>query len=181
MQADIDRNPYHHIPPESRKRAEAWAASARNLVSQSLPYLNLAVERLMFAEQPILQMEDRLAHREGATSVPDEPLLLMECSSLSILWALGLYEVTRLMKPSHNPKWALIANLHKKLASLRMPLAKHEVKGKSRLSHYPTSVWEPETGTVGWSVYDPDTDSFEVHHRTRLADEFLLLTSQLTP
>jgi hypothetical protein len=133
MQADIDRNPYHHIPPESRKRAEAWAASARNLVSQSLPYRNLAVERLMFAEQPILQMEDRLAHREGATSVPDEPLLLMECSSLSILWALGLYEVTRLMKPSHNPKWALIANLHKKLPRCACPWP--NMKSKANLAY----------------------------------------------
>jgi hypothetical protein len=181
MQAIIDRNPYDHIPPESRKRTEAWAASARNLVSQSLPYLNLAVERLMFAERPILQMEERLAHREGAATVPDEPLLLMECSSLSILWACGLYEVTRLMKASRNPKSSSIADLHKKLASLRMPLAKHEVKGRPHLSHYPTSVWEPESGTVGWSVYNPDTDSFEVHHRARLADEFLLLTGQLSP
>jgi len=108
MQTAIDRNPYRHIPPATKQRTDAWTASARNLVSKSVPFLNLAVERLMFAERPILQMEARLAYRETAP-VQNEPLLLMECSSLAMLWICGLNEVTRLMNPSESE----VGNAHR--------------------------------------------------------------------
>lgn len=180
MPAVTDRNPHHYIPLADRQRTDAWRVSATNLVFDRVPFLSMAVERLMFAERPLLEMEARLVQHEIAM-VQNEPLLLMECSSLAMLWICGLYEVTRLTKAARNPKWESLSDLHRRLSSLRMPIAKHEVKGKPALSHYPTSVWEAESGKVGWSIYNPDTDSYEVYTRAQLADEFLFLTAQLNP
>lgn len=132
----------------------------------------------MFAERPLLEMETRLAQHEIAM-VRNEPLLLKECSSLAMLWICGLYEVTRLTKAARNPKWASLTDLHRRLSSLRMPIAKNEVKGKPASSHYPTSTWGAKTGKVGWRIYNPDTDSFEIFTRAQLADEFLFLTARL--
>ncbi len=84
-----DRNPYHFIPRESHRRVESWLASAHDMVSTDDPYLYMAVENLMFAERPLVQMEARLAKQEDRPPAENEPLLLMECSSLSILWVFG--------------------------------------------------------------------------------------------
>jgi hypothetical protein len=58
-----------------------------------------------------------------------------------------------------------------------MLLAKHEQKSLRRgdpvPSHYPTAVWEPERGRVGWSIVDPRTQTARAFTRTGLADEFL--------
>ncbi len=59
-----------------------------------------------------------------------------------------------------------------------MPLAKHEVRRKPGLRHYPTSVWCIETGRVGWQAYNPDIQGNESYYRTDLADEFLLVTGK---
>jgi len=169
----VDRNPYHYIPPEFRPRAEAWIAASHNLMSASDSLISLAIENLMFAERPILQMEQELA--QGARGEPHdrEPLLLTECSTLSILWVFGLYEITRILSHRKHSLWSGLAGIHKKLEVLRMPLAKHEVRRQRGLVHYPTSLWAPETGRVGWLVYNPDVAASESYFRTELADEFL--------
>jgi hypothetical protein len=69
-----------------------------------------------------------------------------------------------------------LTGLHKKLEILRIPLAKHEVRRKPNLPHYPTSVWCPETGKVGWQAYDPDIEANGIYYRVDLADEFLTIT-----
>ena len=174
-----DPNPHRFIPPpEFRQRSEAWIASATDVVSASDQFLYMAVENLMFAERPILQMEARLAQEPGRPRAHSEPLLLMECSSLSILWLFGLNEVTRGLKSANYPKWQALFELHKKLEVLRMPLAKHEVRRKPDLPHYPTGVWCPETGRVGWQAYNPDIQSHVLYYRTDLADDFLTITGK---
>jgi hypothetical protein len=176
----LDRNPYRHIPQPFRERCEAWMSSARNLVTGSDPFRYMAVENLMFAERPILDMEKKLARQEGAAPATNEPWLLMECSACSILWLFGLYEVTRGLKAAVHPRFPALVELHRKLEVLRMPLAKHEVKRQEGRSHYPTSIWCPETGRVGWQVYDPDAGSNAQYDRTQLADEFLNCTGGLS-
>lgn len=42
-------------------------------------------------------------------------------------------------------------------------------------------TWDAKTGKVGWRIYNPDTDSFEMFTRAQLADQFLFLTPQLNP
>jgi len=171
-----DRNPHHYIPSRHKKRAELWLKAAEGLVPHDVPFIYMAIENLMFAELPILDLEAKLAHNKGQESQPEEPLLLMECSSLSLLWVCGLYEVTRLL--SHSPVRATFSDLHEKLAVLRMPLAKHEVQGKGKEPHHPTSTWCPDTGHVGWSAHNPKTKKMESFFRTELADEFLVLANR---
>jgi hypothetical protein len=175
----LDRNPYRHIPAPFRERCEAWISSARNLVSGSDPFRYMAVENLMFGERPILEMEKMLVRQEGAAPASNEPWLLMECSASSILWLFGLYEVTRGMKAAAHPRFPALVELHRKLEVVRMPLAKHEVRRKEGTSHYPTSIWCPETGRVGWQVYDPGAGSNVQYDRTQLANEFLICTGGL--
>jgi len=162
----LDRNPYHHIPPDFQERSNSWIASAENLVSETAPFIYFWVENLMFAERRILQMERTLERC-------NEPLLLKECAAHSILWLFGLYEVTRILKNADQARFGV---LHKKLEVLRMPLGKHEVTRCEKKPHYPTSVWSPETGKVGWQAFNPHTNSLEVYFRTDLADEFLAVT-----
>jgi hypothetical protein len=68
-----DRNPYHFIPLKFRARSEAWLASARDMVSATDQFLYMAVEGLLFAERPILQMEAQLAQEQGRSRADDEP------------------------------------------------------------------------------------------------------------
>jgi hypothetical protein len=172
----FDRNPYRHVPEMFCARSEAWLSSATNLVSATDPYRYMSIENLMFAERPILEMETRLARPAGKPAVSNEPWLIMECSASSIFWLFGLYEVTRGMKSAANPRFPRLAGLHKKLEVLRMPVAKHEIRRQDGTSHYPTSLWHPQTGEVGWQVYDPDARSNVAYNRTQLANEFLNCT-----
>ncbi|MFI5088618.1 MAG: hypothetical protein ACHP7P_00995 [Terriglobales bacterium] len=164
----LDRNPYHHIPPDFQERSKSWIASAENLVSETAPFIYFSVENLMFAERLILQMEKTLERS-------NEPLLLKECAAHSILWLFGLYEVTRILRNRDSDRFG---TLHKKLEVLRIPLGKHLVAGwkNNNKPHYPTSVWCPETGKVGWQAFNPHTSSREVYFRADLADEFLTVT-----
>jgi hypothetical protein len=140
--------------------------SAKNLNNDTTPFIYIAVENLMFAERRILLMEKAL---ESC----NEPLLLKECAAHSILWLFGLYEVTRILKNADSPRFGA---LHKKLEALRIPLGKHEVARCKNKPHYPTSVWSPETGKVGWRAFNPHTRSLEVYLRADLADEFLAVS-----
>jgi hypothetical protein len=84
------------------------------------------------------------------------------------------------MKAAAHPKFPAIVDLHRKLEVLCMPLAKHEVRKQKGRSHYPTSIWRPETGRVGRQVFDPDDNSNKLYDRTQLANEFLNATATLS-
>ena len=158
-------------------------ASAENLITETLPFIYIAVENLMFAERFILQMEKTLVRQDENSPCSHEPLLLKECAAHSILWLFGLYEVTRTLETADSPKFGAFSDLHNKLSVLRIPLAKHQVKNAPNYRntpHYPTSVWSAETGRVGWQAFNPHTNSLEVYFRADLADEFLAVTKRLS-
>ena len=144
-------------------------------------FIYLAIQNLMFAERIILDMERQLARDLGTrTADLHESVLLMECSSHSIFWVCGLYELTRSLREAKSPQFSELAALHRKLSVVRMPLAKHEVMsapGFRDKFHYPTSIWSPNTGRVGWYVFSPDSEQNESYFRTELADEFLAVTA----
>ena len=51
-----------------------------------------------------------------------------------------------------------------------MPLAKHEVKSTPKFrnkQHYPTGLWFPESGSVGWAVFNPSRTPFSDFHTNR--------------
>jgi hypothetical protein len=174
-----ERNPHNYIPPDFQERSNLWMVCAKSLVTDNASFIYLAVENLMFAERLILEMEKTLARQDTVSPVPHEPYLLKECAAHSLLWLFGLYEVTRGLRTANSPKFSAFENLHKKLHVLRIPLAKHEVAGAPgyrNTPHYPTSVWGPQTGKVGWQAFNPKTGLLESYYRTDLADEFLSIT-----
>ncbi len=173
----LDRYPYQYIPADFEERSKLWRASAKNLVTGNDPFTYMQIENLMFAELPILQMEKALARQDGNSPDSREPLLIMECSALSILWLCGLYEATRNLKAAKSPKFPPLEGLHKKLEIARMPFAKHQVFREHNKPHFPTSTWSPETGRVGWQVWNPRSNKFEPYVRTDLADEFLKIAA----
>ena len=102
--------------------------------------------------------------------------MIMECTSHSILWVFGIYEIVRVVKDTNPSKFELLKVLFQKLEILWMPLAKHEVK-RTHKQHYPIGFWLPESGWVGWRVFDPHAKAVQSFTRTGIANEFLSITA----
>lgn len=163
------------IPTEFQKRQPLWNRCSERLLCNGDPYIPLSVENLGIAERMLLQME---ADLKSETRKPVRDALLSECSAHSILWVFGLYEVLRKVREMKMAQHGQLGKLFQKLEVIRMPLAKHEVKGAPQYRnklYYPTSVWSPENGWVGWDVFDPLSEMNQTFFRTGLANEFLSL------
>jgi hypothetical protein len=179
MTSTISRLP--GVPDRYIDRKELWIRSGLWANYQEAPYLMLSIHNLGYAERMILEMEERLAF------IADEPrartekeILLMECSTHASLWTLGLYEIVRIVKDTNATKFAALKGLFHDLEILRMPLAKHELKSAPKyrgVIFYPTGGWFPDSGRVGWNVYDPSTENAKFITRTGLANEFLAVTA----
>ena len=170
------------VPSDYGQRKKLWVNSSLWLGINERPYVSLAVQGLGYAERMLLDMEKRLVEmiaRAEPRNARDR--LLSECSSHSVLWVFGLYEVIRVVKGAKTHHFEAMGDLFRRLEVLRMPLAKHEVKRTSRkdppLVHYPTSSWDPETGRVGWISIDPWDGTSRVATRHEFADEFLSITA----
>ncbi len=163
------------IPAEFEKRLPLWTKCSERLLCERDPYIPLSVENLGVAERMLLQMEAGLKS-ESRKLVRDG--LLLECSAHSILWVFGLYEVLRKVRQTKMVQHGQLEKLFQKLEVIRIPLAKHEAKSvpqyRNKL-YYPTSVWSPENGWVGWHVFDPLSEINQTFFRTGLANEFLSL------
>ena len=93
---------------------------------------------------------------------------------------LGLYEVVRIVKDTSASKFSFVKDLFHELEVLRMPLAKHQIKDAPKyrgVGFFPTGGWIPDSGRVGWHVYDPITEESKFITRTGLANEFLAITA----
>lgn len=142
----------------------------------------MAVQGLGYAERMLLDMEQKLAEMTASnerSNVRDR--LLLECSSHSVLWIFGLYEVVRVIREAETHHIETLRGLFSRLEVLRMPLAKHEVKRAARKEspspHYPTSAWDPRTGRVGWITVDQLGRASRVITRHEFANDFLSLTA----
>lgn len=157
-------------------RLEAWVAASQNWFDNADPFVMLNIQMLGHAEAPILTLEASL--KKPLTTAMDEhqALALTQCSALSACWFLAFYEVLRTLRAKAPTRFTALASIFHEVEVARMPLAKHEVKnapGFRALFHYPTSLWDPTTGRVGWQVFDPSQDKMIVVVRTDLADQFL--------
>lgn len=162
------------VPTAFKLRKRLWIYSSLWLNAPQCPYASLSLQTLGYAERMLLDMEAELARlAKDHLSKKKRDLLLSECSAHSVLWIFGLYEVLRTIREARAPRFSQLEALFKKLETLRMPLAKHQVKKQRGLVHYPTSCWDVETGNVGWSVHDPELGTNQALFRTPLADEFL--------
>lgn len=158
------------------QRKRLWIYSSLWLNHADCPFAGLSVQTLGYAERILLDMEAELANlAEDASAKRRRDLLLSECSAHSVLWVFGLYEVLRTVREAKAPQFSALAALFERLEALRMPLAKHEAKkiNGTAPSHYPTTVWVPEHGYVGWHFYNPRSGAMDIMCRTPLANEFL--------
>lgn len=170
------------IPTDYKSRQPLWTKSSFSLGCNDDPFIMLSVQNLGYAEKILLQMETTLAQNLGTTENEKivQGLLITECSAHSILWIYGLYEAIRNVREMKMAQFEPLKTLFQKLEIVRMPLAKHEVKGTPQYRnkfHYPTSLWSPENGYVGWHVFNPLKEENEVFMRTDLANEFLAITT----
>ena len=129
------------------------------------------------AEAPLSAFEAVVAElvKSGDQS-ENHMLMTSQCFGLSNYWILGLYELLRKLKVTLGREFAPLATLFHDVEIIRMPLAKHEVKGAPgyrRVWHYPTLISEHQTGRVGWSVFDPTQGMMINLFRPELADRFL--------
>ena len=163
---------------EDQERAEAWIACGQRWFDNADPQIVLNIQMLGYAEPPILALEAKLAKPLLEPATIDQGLRLMQCSALSIYWLFGLYEVLRTLKQRAPDRFPPLSQLFYEVEIARMPLAKHEVKGAPgyrKRDHYPTSVWQPETGRVGWHVFDPLAEQMVTVSRSDIADRFLAI------
>ena len=85
---------------------------------------------------------------------------------------LALCEVLRTFREKvgkEAPEFAVLAGLFQEVEVARMPLAKHEPKGRRGL-HYPTTILHREFGWLGWLVFEPKTQTEIQVYRTDLAN-----------
>jgi hypothetical protein len=179
------------VPRDYVRRKELWIRSSVWLSTNEGPFVTLSIQDLGYAERLLLAMEERIATIANDLSARDErERLLMECRAHSILWIFGLYEVVRVAMRSNPSKSPHLKELFAKLGVLRMPLAKHEVKSLTKRelkekgiergeirTHHPSGHWYPDTGQVGWRVFNPHLGKLQDFTRTELANEFLSITA----
>ena len=93
-----------------------------------------------------------------------------------------LYEALRTLRQKNMQNFEPLTDIFRLVELARMPLAKHEVKRTKkylRTEHYPTSVWDIESGGVGWQVFDPDLEQMVVISRSDIADRFLTCGAEI--
>lgn len=162
---------------DDQARAQLWVDCGQRWFDNADPFILLNMQMLGHAEPPLLALEAELARQAHDPDFDIERgMLLMQCSALSIYWIFGLYEVLRTLKDVAPARFAPLEGLFHEAGVVRMPLAKHEVKsapGYRRTPHYPTSVWDPSTGRVGWHAFNPTTSTMITVSRTDIADRLL--------
>jgi hypothetical protein len=170
-----------HVPSDYASRKELWIRSGLWLSCNEGPSVTLSVGDLNYAERLLLDLEKRIAviadDRARRTELES---LTMECAAHSTLWVFGLYEIVRVVKDTNPAKFDGLKGLFEKLEILRMPLAKHEVKGTPKyrnIPHYPSRFWLPESGSVGWWVFNPHVEDVQAFTRIDIANEFLSITA----
>lgn len=162
---------------DDANRAQLWVDCSQRWFDNSDSLVQLNVQMLGHAEPPILALEQRLAQSSPySRATIEQGALLMQCSALSVYWLFGLYETLRTLRQCAPRRFRVLEPLFHEVTVARMPLAKHQVKsarGYPRTEHYPTSVWDIQTGRVGWHVFDPNVEHMITVSRTDIADRFL--------
>ena len=159
-------------------RIQQWVDCGRVWAGNERPFLLLDIQMLGHAEAPLLGFEGVLAEMLcDEAEIENTSIFMTQCFALSTYWMFGLYEVIRKLKISRSVEdFYPLSYLFEDIEIIRMPLAKHEVKGAPRYRnkfHYPTPIRETGTGRVGWSVFDPRAEAMVTVFRPDLADRFL--------
>jgi hypothetical protein len=159
------------IPNDWQDRHALWVRVSDLLACEEDPSIRSAILDLSWAERSILAIERDVAEvlRPFQKKPPIERSFqamndlekmpaFSECRALSKLWIMGLYEVCRVMLNDVKlPAATPLEPLFDELKAVRMPFAKHEVRGKKE-RYFPepcAPLWGCE---LGWMVKDYKRD-----------------------
>ncbi|GCE83924.1 hypothetical protein [Komagataeibacter diospyri] len=175
------------IHEEWEHRHKRWIQASRHLASEEDPWISSAILDLSWAEHIILALENevtRTLRRPQDTASLNNTPTFSEYRAHSKLWIMGLYEVCRvLLKDLKMPVATPLEPLFEKLYAIRIPFAKHEVRGRTE-TYFPEPCMPLFGYELGWMVKDykhkrvPQGSSSGTYvnfyvGRRALADEFL--------
>lgn len=164
------------IPADFEARFPLWIQASRKLAFKDDPWLIVDLQQLGMTERLLLVFEEEALKLEQRNpGAGDNSLAVTITLAHSRLWLLGFYEVLRTYRQrvgKEAAEFCAISAVFHHLELVRMPLAKHEPKGKSDV-FYPLPLIRPDKGWVGWQVFDPKTGKRLTVIRRELADEFL--------
>ena len=159
------------------ERAKLWVECGVRWSAKDLPFIMLNIQMLGHGEAPLSGFEAVVGELIVSGDQSENHLLLTsQCFALSTYWVFGLYELLRKLREGLGPAFAPLSSIFHDVEIIRMPLAKHEVKSAPKYRgvwHYPTLIYEPNTGRVGWSVFDPANEVMISLFRGDIADRFL--------
>jgi hypothetical protein len=161
-------------------RMERWVGSSNLWLGNDDSFIRADIQMLGHAEAPLIGFEAVVAQlnmTEGPSV--DHALFSTQCCALSTYWMFGLYEMLRTLKRRLNSGFRPLDELFHDVSVVRMPLAKHQVKGAKRYpqtSHVAQYIFEPNTGKIGWRVFDPNKEETITIVRRDIADRFLSTT-----
>jgi hypothetical protein len=164
-----------NLPTTFEGRFPLWVAASHKL-AQGDPWIAVDLQQLGMTEQLILKFEAQVLDLEQERLGGAEPMLITAASSHSRLWVLGFYEVLRTYRQrvgKDSPQFSPLFEVFRHLELARMPLAKHEPKGRPGEFFYPQTILKRDVGWLGWQVVDPKTGRALEVFRTALANEFL--------
>jgi hypothetical protein len=159
---------------------ELWVRSSNLWLGNDDSFIRADIQMLGNAEAPLIGFEAAVANlimAEGPSI--DQALFATQCWALSTYWMFGLYEMLRILKRLLKSEFKPLEELFHDVSVVRMPLAKHQVKGAK---HYPQTphvaqhIFEPDTGRIGWRVFDPKKKETITIVRKEIADRFLSAT-----
>lgn len=93
--------------------------------------------------------------------------------ALSKWWIFALYESLRTYRQRNGAYKDHFEELFRRVETVRMPLAKHEVAKIHDSTHYPNSCIDHTNGDLSWEVYTKTTGQLQRISRKEIRDEFL--------
>jgi hypothetical protein len=169
-----------NIPTQYKSRLPLWIAMSHRFGSRDDPFTTVEIQQLGFAERLLLDMEARAIavarDQREKDELGKEPFLINDLVLHSRFWLFGLYETLRTYRQRVGKdvaEFAVIRKIFDQVELARMPLAKHEAKGRKSDLHYPETLFDRESGWIGWNVIDPTENKAIPIFRTDIANQFL--------
>ncbi len=156
-------------------RMALWVEVGSRLAISQDPFIEIELQSLGSSERLLLQMERDASNTCANINTYDELDKLSDLVAISRLWIFGLYETIRTFRQkvgNNSDQFKSLQNVFQRIERIRMPLAKHALKGDRRM-YYPQASFVPSFGMVGWQIIDDRDGTIETIWRTPTATEFL--------
>lgn len=159
-------------------RLHAWTQASWKLAGHARDHqFSIDVQDAGHLEASIHQLEDQYNDPNAR-----EDMTLTRARALTRMWLFALYEALRAYRTAcrrtkATDAWHPFEELFADLNAIRSPLAKHEVAGKKE-RHVTQATFDSGLG-VGWSYFDPRSDSYKQTSRREIADRFLRIAASI--